>query len=583
MSRSTDDAPKLKQILHSWQIFSIAVTVVIGSGVFNDYGAAAKTCGPVGLLIVFLTVGVLAIFSMDSFSELLQLFPTVNPMVELVHEFVDPSLARLVGFAYWFAYSSFMPVQMATASGYLDLYAPDTSGWKFGKVVTFWILAPLVITLLNIAPVKYFGMVESAGGLTKLVLLLVIILILYYVAGEAHGNVFWSQGVVSRLGPDALPGSAMCLSIEFIAFSFLGVESIAVTSFEAFDIKDIRQPSKWVAPVTFVVYLFFSIAQIMALDWTNESYVAPLANQTTAPYSLIGGGSTASALIIAALKQNEKLLARAMNGIMMFCALSAANSTIYVSSRVLYGMAYMNAKDSRNQRWNWLAYVTESGVPLNAVLVSSLAFAWLPFTQLAHDKISASRLMSWFNNAGSLCVLFCWGAVNLAYIRYFQWFRAFKTVLKEDGYQRLDRRSDRKGFHTFLSHAQPGIAGIALAGSIIIVFGLSSAALWKPNNTVAEFFEFYTIPLLLPLSWVALKAYSVLKQVRHDRSWKQAYKDLQFYVKRPNNRRQFETTINNLTEFLKPSQRAHVTSLLAEPHYRDEHGEADEGIAMIDV
>lgn len=213
MPPSRGDAPKLKQILHSWQIFSIAVTVVIGTGVFNDYGAAAKTCGPVGLLIVFLMVGVLAVFSMDSFSELLQLFQTVNPMVELVHEFVDPSLAQIVGLAYWFAYSSLMPVQLTTASGYLNLYAPNTSGWQFGKVITFWILAPLIITLLNIAPVKYFGMVESAGGLVKLVLLLLIILILFYLAGEAHGNVFWSQGVISRLTPEAFPGSAICLSI----------------------------------------------------------------------------------------------------------------------------------------------------------------------------------------------------------------------------------------------------------------------------------------------------------------------------------------------------------------------------------
>lgn len=583
MAHSRNGAPKLKQILHSWQIFSISVTVVIGSGVFNDYGSAAKTCGPVGLLIVFLIVGVLAIFSMESFSELLQLFPTVNPMVELVHEFVDPSLARVVGFAYWFAYSSFMPVQVSTASGYLNLYVPNTDGWEASKIVTFWVLAPLIITLLNIAPVRYFGMIESAGGLIKLGLLLVVILMLFYVAGEAHGSAFWDQGVISRLSSEGLPGSAICLSIEFIAFSFLGIESIAVTSFEALDIEDVRRPSKWVTPVTFIVYFFCAIAQIMTLDWRNESSVSALADQNTPPYSLEGGRSTTSALIIAALRQHENTLARALNGIMMFCALSAANSTVYVSSRMLYGMAYMNAKESRNQFWNWLAYVNENGVPLTAVLVSSAAFAWLPFTQLAHDQVSASRLISWFNNAGSLCVLFCWGAVNLAYIRYFFWFHSFKTVLREEGYERLDRKSDRKGFHTFLWRAQPGIAAIAFVSSIVIVFGFSSAALWKPRNSVAEFFEFYTIPLLLPLCWIVLKAYTVMKEMRHGKSFDKALKDVQFYVKLTNKRRQFETTISNLTEFLKPSQRPQVTSMLVEARQGDEEEETDEGIAMDDM
>lgn len=325
MPRARDESPKLKQVLHSWQILSIAITVVIGTGVFNDYGSAAKTCGPAGLLIVFLIVGVLAISSMDSFSELLQLFPTVNPMVELVYEFVDPELARVVGFAYWFAYSSFLPVQVTTAGSYLNLYAPDDGGWKFGKIVCFWIFAPFIITLLNIAPVKYFGYVESAGGLVKLALLSIVILMLFYIAGEAHGGTFIEEGVFSRLSSDALPGSAICLSIVFIVFSFLGIESIAVTAFEAYDVEDIRRPSQWVTLIIFMVYFLCTLAQVMTIDWKNDNNLATLDNQTTPAYSLDNRTSTTSAVIIAALEQNEVNLAKAINAIMLFCAISAAN------------------------------------------------------------------------------------------------------------------------------------------------------------------------------------------------------------------------------------------------------------------
>lgn len=38
---------------------------------------------------------------MEGLSEMIQLFPTINPIVELVHEFVDEDLALLTGFVYW--------------------------------------------------------------------------------------------------------------------------------------------------------------------------------------------------------------------------------------------------------------------------------------------------------------------------------------------------------------------------------------------------------------------------------------------------------------------------------------------------
>lgn len=166
---------------------------------------------------------------------------------------------------------------------------------------------------------------------------------------------------------------------------------------------------------------------------------------------------------------------------------------------MLFGVSFMNNKESRNRAWNWLSYVNENGVPRNAVLVSSLAFSWLPFTQLARDQVAAAQLMSWFNNTGSLCILFCWGAVNLAYIRYFWWFRSFKAVLMEDKYKRLDRRSDKRGFHTFLWRFQPWVAWFALFSNIVIIFAFSSASLWTPRFTAVS--DIFKILVDLPMGF----------------------------------------------------------------------------------
>lgn len=38
---------------------------------------------------------------MDGLSEMVQLFPTMNPIVEFVDLFVDPALANCVAASYW--------------------------------------------------------------------------------------------------------------------------------------------------------------------------------------------------------------------------------------------------------------------------------------------------------------------------------------------------------------------------------------------------------------------------------------------------------------------------------------------------
>lgn len=152
-----------------------------------------------------------------------------------------------------------------------------------------------------------------------------------------------------------------------------------MTAFEARDSVDLRLPSKFMAYAVFWSYFVFAIATSLCLDWQNADDVADL-DPNAKPSST--STPTFSALTVAAHVVGKDSLARAMNGIFIFCALSAANSTLYISSRMLYGMAYMNLW--RHKWWiTKLASVRENGAPRNAVLVSAASFClWLPFTQI---------------------------------------------------------------------------------------------------------------------------------------------------------------------------------------------------------
>ena len=80
----------------------IAISAVVGTGVFVSSGEILHGAGPAGLLVALTVVGVIACAVMECLSELIQVFPAPNALVEYVWAFVDPDLAYLVGIAYWY-------------------------------------------------------------------------------------------------------------------------------------------------------------------------------------------------------------------------------------------------------------------------------------------------------------------------------------------------------------------------------------------------------------------------------------------------------------------------------------------------
>ena len=79
----------------------ITISNVIGITVFYGDGEALEVAGPSGALLAFAVVGVTSICVMEGISEMIQMFPTPNAIMEFVRVFVDEDLAWVVGIAYW--------------------------------------------------------------------------------------------------------------------------------------------------------------------------------------------------------------------------------------------------------------------------------------------------------------------------------------------------------------------------------------------------------------------------------------------------------------------------------------------------
>lgn len=77
------------------------MSTVIGVTIFYSDGKALEVAGPSGVLLAFAIVGAVAICVMECVSELIQMFPTPNAIVEFVRIFVDEDLAWVIGIGYW--------------------------------------------------------------------------------------------------------------------------------------------------------------------------------------------------------------------------------------------------------------------------------------------------------------------------------------------------------------------------------------------------------------------------------------------------------------------------------------------------
>lgn len=81
----------------------IGISGIIGGlTLFSTSGLVLGFAGPGGVLIVWAINGAIAVSVMEGLSEMIELWPISNAMMEFVDKFVDKDLALVVGITYWY-------------------------------------------------------------------------------------------------------------------------------------------------------------------------------------------------------------------------------------------------------------------------------------------------------------------------------------------------------------------------------------------------------------------------------------------------------------------------------------------------
>ncbi|KAF2671064.1 hypothetical protein BT63DRAFT_207132 [Microthyrium microscopicum] len=447
---------------------------------------------------------VIAIAVGECLGELVQKFPVYNAINVYVRVFVDPDLAWVTSIAYWYAYASIFANQSLAAASLAGYWGLS----KTWQAVVFYTLVPITLTIINLAGVFWYGLIETIGGLLKIFLVVGVSIFLYYIAGK-DGNDYITEGVHhdARYVSDSV--SAICYCFPIIAYGFLGIEIIGLTAYETIDPKNLKWPARSVAIFTCIIYLMVTIGESLNVHWTDQNLPAIYSGIGASDIAAPQDPPSSSIVIRATYYAGYKTMASFLNGCLIFSSMSAANTSLYVASRTLFGMTQelrmAGAQNWFTRRLRVLAKTNGRKVPVPAILFSFISFLWLPYLQLIKGY-PIQEFIQIISISGSVAVVMVWASVCLAYIRYKQWLNICKTGITNDAPEYLRSHADYNA-STFLSLGQPALAYIGLFGCILIL-AFASTTWWETRANFGKVASAYAAVIICFIVYILIKLFS---------------------------------------------------------------------------
>lgn len=387
-------AGHLKRTLNSRHLNMIAIGGSIGTGLFVSSGATIAQSGPGGALLSFAIIGLMVYFLMTSLGELAACMPVSGSFSTYASRYVDESFGFALGWNYWYSWAVTIAVDLVAVQIIMAYWFPDTPGVLWSAVFLGLLFA------LNVASVRFFGETEFWFALIKVITIIafiimgVLMLMGIVEGGQDGGAHLWQIGDAPIAGGlPALIGVAM-----IVGFSFQGTEFVGIAAGETENPG--RNIPKAVRQIFWRILLFYVCTIIvigLLIPYTDPRLLKDgLSDITISPFTLI-------------FQKADMLAAAAiMNAVILTSVLSAGNSGMYASSRMLYSLAVERKAPAL------FAKVTRSGTPVWALLATSVVAGLCLLSFL----FSPGKLYLWLLNTSGMLGFIAWLGIAISHYRF---------------------------------------------------------------------------------------------------------------------------------------------------------------------
>ncbi|KAF2491946.1 hypothetical protein BU16DRAFT_551721 [Lophium mytilinum] len=446
---------------------------------------AFQTGGPGSVLLGFMIVAL---------AEMAVMYPVNGAFTMYICRFVDPSWGFACGWQYAISWLTVLPFEISAACNIIH-YWPGSNGINNAAWIVPLLFALVVIQFFG---VKGYGEVEFFLSVLKITactgfIILGIIINCGGVPTDHRGYIgakYWHD-------PGAFLNGfhGFCTVFVTASFAYTGTELTGLAAAEtANPAKEIPRASKqvvWRIGFFYIVTLF--------LIGLNVPANSPL-------YSGDGAESRFSPFVIAIKLANIKALPSIFNAVILISVMSVANSCTFGSTRTMQALA------ANGMGPKLFAYVDKKGRPLSVVILQ-LLFGCIAFVNLAPN---GGDVFTWLLSLSGLSILFIYGSIALAHIR-------FRLAWKANGHS-LDELPFKAAFGVWGSY-------LCLLINILCLIAQFYVALYPvggPNLDPKTFFELYLAGPFLIVLYLMWKVYSWFVRPSDRPLWV-AVKDIDIY------------------------------------------------------
>ncbi|MDS0527774.1 amino acid permease [Clostridium sp. SHJSY1] len=376
---------ELKRSLKARHLNMIALGGSIGTGIFLAMGDTINQAGPGGALIAYGLVGIMVYFLITSLGEMATFMPISGSFSTYATKFIDPALGFALGWNYWYNWAITIAAELVAGSLIMKYWFPNIPG-------VYWsILFLIIIVGLNLLSSKAYGESEYWFAGIKVITVIVFLVIgVLMIVGIMGGNNIGFHNYFISDGPFH-GGINSIFAIFLIAgFSFQGTELIGIAAGES------ENPEKTIPSAIKSIFwriLVFYIGTIVVLG-----AIIPFteAGVDTSPFTMVfekAGIAGAASL---------------MNAIILTSVLSAGNSGMYASSRMLFSMAKEEMAPKVFSKTN------KRGVPVNALILTTIISSACFLTGIYAE----STVYVWLVAASGLAGFIAWLGIAICHYRF---------------------------------------------------------------------------------------------------------------------------------------------------------------------
>ena len=360
----------------------IALGGVIGAGLFVGSGVVVKSAGPAAVISFALT-GTLVVLVMRMLGEMAAAYPSIGGFYEYNRMALGELAGFLTGWMYWYFWVIVVAQEAVAGARLINYWFPHVPPWTLtlGLVLAF--------TIVNLLSVRSWGEAEYWFASIKVAAIVVFLCVgtacivgLWPGPAAGFANLTQHGGFMPNGIIPVLTGAVAATGFYF------GAEIVTVAAAEsAAPEETIAQATQSVISRVLVFYIGSIFVVVTLLPWNSPDVAQPYVSALKQLH--IPGGD------------------QIMNAVILTAVLSALNSGLFASSRMLMALS------RRGDAPRMMAQLNSRGVPVAAILTGTL----FGYVSVVMSYVSPDTVFPFIINSYGTVAIFVYVLISFAELR----------------------------------------------------------------------------------------------------------------------------------------------------------------------